>query len=87
MSLRYRLFIYSVFLIAIGVGFMFIPNSYFEEQRKILKKITPKWWFDMYEKNHMKEQVSNFKSKIVGGVILILLGLLQMFLVYYLYFR
>jgi len=73
----------ALFFVVFGIIFMFIPNRYFIEQGKFLKKTTPKWWYNIYEKNDLKEQAKNYNSKIIAGVIMILFGLVSMVLIYF----
>lgn len=72
----------ALFFVVFGIIFMFIPNRYFIEQGKILKKITPKWWYNIYEKNDIKERDRNYSSKRIAGVIMIIFGLLFMWSIY-----
>lgn len=68
----------ALFFVVFGIIFMFMPNRYFIEQGKFLKKITPKWWYNIYEKNDIKERDRNYSSKRIAGIIIILFGLMLM---------
>lgn len=73
MSSRIIQLIISSALVVFGIIYMFCPNSFFRVQSKILEKITPKWWFDIYKKSDNEE---GYKNKKIVGVIVIIIGIL-----------